>query len=94
MSSRSRILAFGSAGGLVVAGGLCAALVGGVTGELLTIVLVSLGLGGALLLVFLEIGLSDERQLARDEKSRRVRERRALDVRRRSRLRHRTRRPG
>jgi hypothetical protein len=57
----------------VIAGGACAALVGGVTGEVLTIVLISGGLAGGLLLVFLEIGLEEERDLARDQERRRSR---------------------
>jgi len=89
-----RIVAFGSAAALVVAGGVCAAVVGGVTGEVLTIVLMSAGFAGGLLLLFLEIGLSEERDLARDEERRRKRERRALDAGRRPRLRQRPRRPG
>lgn len=76
---------------LVLAGGACAALVSGVTGEVLTIVLMSAGLAGALLLVFLEVGLSEERALRRDEQRRR---RRVLDAGRRARLRQRPRRPG
>ena len=89
-----RIVAFGSAAVLVVAGGACAALVEGVTGEVLTIVLMSAGLAGALLLVFLEIGLGEEQDLAREEEDRRKRERRALDGRPRRRLPQRRRRPG
>jgi len=68
-----RVVAFGSAAVLVIAGAACAALIEGVLGEVLTIVLISLGLGGGLLLVFLEIGLSEERDLARDEERRRRR---------------------
>jgi hypothetical protein len=82
MAPRSRILAFGSTLALVVAGGVCAAVVGGVTGQVLTIVLVSAGLGGAVLLVFLEVGLSEDRELAEDEERRRRRERRRIDPRR------------
>jgi hypothetical protein len=77
MSTRGRILSFGSAAVLVLAGGLCAMLVSGVTGEVLTVVLISAGLGGALLLVFLEIGLDEEHELAR-EQDRRRQPRRAL----------------
>jgi hypothetical protein len=84
-------VAFGSAALLVAAGIACAALVAGVAGEVLTIVLMSAGLAGALLLVFLEVGLSDERQLARDEQRRR---RRTLATSRRARLGRRRRRPG
>lgn len=79
MSPRWRILAFGSAAALVVAGALCAAFVGGVAGDVLTVALMSLGFGGAVLLVFLEIGLGEERQLAEDERRRRGR--RALGAR-------------
>jgi hypothetical protein len=68
---------------LVVAGVACAALVGGVVGEVLTIVLIAAGLAGALLLVFLEIGLGEERDLAREEERRRRRDERALAPRRR-----------
>jgi threonine/homoserine/homoserine lactone efflux protein len=70
VAPRSRILAFGAAAALVLAGILCAVLVSGLTGQLLTIVLLSLGLGGAVLLVFLEIGLSEDRDLARAERDR------------------------
>jgi hypothetical protein len=83
VSSRSRIGAFGSAAALVVAGVVCAAVVGGVLGEVLTIVLISAGLGGALLLIFLEIGLSEERDLARDEERRQREGQRSLAPRRR-----------
>jgi hypothetical protein len=90
VAPRPRVLAFGSAAALVVAGSLCAALVGGLTGEVLAIALITLGLGAVVLLMFLEVGLSEERQLAREEKQRRQR---AADVERRLRPRRR-RRPG
>jgi uncharacterized membrane protein len=54
---------------LVVAGALCGVLIGGLTGQVLLIALITAGLGGALLLVFLEVGLSEDRE--RDERSRR-----------------------
>ena len=73
VSRRARILLFGLAGVLVIAGGACAAFVGGVTGEVLTIVLISAGMAGGLLLVFLEIGLEEERDLAREQQRRRAR---------------------
>jgi hypothetical protein len=71
VASRRRVLAFGSAAALVVAGVICAALVDGLTGEVLAIALISLGLGAVVLLVFLEVGLSEERDLAREAKRRR-----------------------
>jgi hypothetical protein len=79
---------------MVILGGACAALVGGLTGEVLTIVLISGGLAGGLLLIFLDIGLSEERDLEREAERRRKREMRALDLRRRPRLPRRPRRPG
>jgi hypothetical protein len=64
MGFRTRILAFGSAGALVITGAICAAVVPDLIGQLLTIVLMSLGFGGAVLLVFLEVGLSEDRERA------------------------------
>ncbi|HEV7162102.1 MAG TPA: hypothetical protein VGN25_02500 [Solirubrobacteraceae bacterium] len=93
MARRGRIVAFAAAAALVVAGGVCAAVVEGLTGEVLTIVLMSLGLAGGLLLIFLDIGLGEERDLAREAATRRKRELRRLDVLRRPRLRQRPRRP-
>jgi hypothetical protein len=84
MAPRLQRAAFGAAAALVVAGGVCAALVHGIVGEVLTIVLISTGLCGALLLVFLEIGFGEERDLAREEERKRTRVR-ALTLRRRSR---------
>jgi hypothetical protein len=94
MSGRARIVLFGSAAVLVIAGGVCAAVVGGLTGEVLTIVLISGGLTGGLLLLFLDIGLGEESDLARDEARRRKRELRALELTSRRRLPRRPRRPG
>lgn len=94
MSRGWRVTLFGAAGAAVIAGGLCAALVAGVTGEVLTIVLISGGLAGALLLVFLEIGLDEERELAREDERRRRRALGALPGAGRARLRRRPRRPG
>jgi hypothetical protein len=91
VAPRSRIVTIASLVGLVVAGGICAALVGGVTGEILTIVLISAGLGGGLLLVFLEIGLGEERDLASEEQAGRKRDKPVLAARRRARRSHRRR---
>jgi hypothetical protein len=91
VAPRLRVLTFGSAAALVVAGSICAAVVGGLTGEVLAIALITLGLGAAALLTFLEVGLSEERELAREEKRRRQR---ATDRERRLRPTRRPRRPG
>ena len=73
VAPRLRVLAFGSAAALVVIGAICAVLVGGLTGEVLAIAMITVGLGAAVLLVFLEVGLSEERELAREQKRRRQR---------------------
>ena len=67
MGFRTRLLAFGSAGALVIAGAICAAVVPGLIGQLLTTVLMSLGFAGAVLLAFLEVGLSEDRERARED---------------------------
>jgi hypothetical protein len=67
VAPRSRIAAFGTAGVLVLAAAACGVLVDGLTGQVLLIALITAGLGGALLLVFLEIGLSEDRERDRHE---------------------------
>jgi hypothetical protein len=94
VAPRSRVLAFGSAAALVVAGALCAAVIGGLTGQVLAITLITVGLGGALLLLFLEVGLSEDRARAREEERRRRRAAKRADPGRRLRLPRRPRRPG
>jgi len=68
--TRTRILAYGAAAFLTVAGFACAAI-GGLGGQIAAIALVSAGLGGALLLAFYEVGLSEDRDRAEQEKRRR-----------------------
>jgi hypothetical protein len=72
VTRRRRILAFGSTVVLTVAGFVSAAL-GGLAGQVAGIALISAGLGGALLLVFYEVGLSEDRDRADEEKRRRRR---------------------
>ena len=72
MTPRSRVLAFGSAAALVVAGFICAVLSSGVIGDVLAIALITFGLGAVVLLLFFEVGLSEERDLARQEERRRL----------------------
>jgi len=90
VTPRNRVLAFGSAAAAVVAGALCAVFVSGLTGSVLAITLITGGLGAALLLVFLEVGLSEDRERAREEEQRRKR----ADARRTPRPRRFPRRPG
>ena len=94
VARRSRILAFGSAALLVVAGAACGVLVDGLAGEILLIGLILVGLGGALLLVFLEVGLSEDRARESEERSRRKSAQQSLDAARWPRLPRRPRRPG
>lgn len=67
MTSRSRILSFGSAGAVAVIGGVCAAVFPGLTGQLLALVLISLGLGAIVLLLFYEVGLSEDKERAAEQ---------------------------
>jgi hypothetical protein len=75
VSRRSRIVGFGSAALLVVAGAVCAAVFGGGTGQILALVLISLGFVEAVSLVFAEVGFSEDRERAREEERRRQRAR-------------------
>jgi hypothetical protein len=75
VSRRGRIVGFGSCGVLVVIGVVCAVVVPGGTGQVLTLVFIALGLTCATSLVFLELGLSEDRERAREEAARRRRSR-------------------
>jgi hypothetical protein len=67
---RTRILAYGAAFVVTAAGFGCAAI-GGLGAQIAAIALVSAGLGGALLFAFYEVGLSEDRDRAEEEKRRR-----------------------
>lgn len=71
MAPRTRLAAFGSAAALILAGAICAVLVDGLTGRILTTALMTAGLGGAILLIFLEVGLSEDREQSTGEGDRR-----------------------
>ena len=74
VSARSRLIAFGTCGGLAIAGILLAVLASGTGGQIVAIALLSIGFGGAVLLVFYEVGLSEDQARARDQAERRRRE--------------------
>lgn len=76
MTRRGRILAFGSAGVLVVVGVACGAAIGGEAGGLLATVLGGLGLVAITGLLFMEVGLSEDRERAREERAKEREERR------------------
>lgn len=67
MGKRSRIVAFGTAAAFVVGGVVSAIVLGGGTGQLLALLLIGLGFVFATSLVFLEVGLSEDRALAKEE---------------------------
>jgi hypothetical protein len=75
MSKRSRILAFGAAAALVVLGAAGAAVFSGTLGQVVAFVLIGTGVVLATSLVFLEVGLSEDRQLAREQAAREKAER-------------------
>ena len=74
MSKRARILAFGTAGLLVVVGVRVGVAMGCTAGQVVALALVSVGGVIAVSLVFLEVGLSEDRERAR-ERERAERER-------------------
>ena len=70
MSTRGRIWGFGSAGLLILVGVACVLVFGGGTGQLLAVVLISLGFVLATSLVFFEVGLSEDREHERERAQR------------------------
>ncbi len=74
MSKRTRIATFGASALLVLLGVFAAILVKGLTGELLTTILIGVGLIAVVSLIFLEVGLGEEHDLQREAE--RYRERR------------------
>jgi hypothetical protein len=68
MTKRGRIVGFGSAGLLVIVGAVAAAAFSGTLGQVLALVLIGVGFVLATSLVFLEVGLSEDRERAREER--------------------------
>ncbi|HWF74094.1 MAG TPA: hypothetical protein VG186_12150 [Solirubrobacteraceae bacterium] len=66
MSKRGRFIVYGSAIALVLAGTASAAFVAGVAGQILAMVLIGTGLVILTGLVFMEVGLSEDRERARE----------------------------
>ena len=58
------MVAFGSAALLVAAGVICAAAIGGEVGQILAFAFIGIGLVAVISLVFLEVGLSEDRERA------------------------------
>jgi len=70
MSRRARIIGFGSAALLIMAGGVGAVVLSGLASDL-ALGVMGLGFVLAVSLVFLEVGLSEDRERAREEARRR-----------------------
>ena len=73
MSGRERIRAYGSAAALMLVGVICGFAVSGLVGDIIRLSLITLGMGAVLLLVFYEIGLSEDKARAKEEEARRER---------------------
>jgi putative copper export protein len=65
LSRRARIAGYGAVALLLVAGVVCAVLVPGGTGPLLALSLVGVGLVALISMVFMEVGLSEDRERER-----------------------------
>lgn len=83
VTPRNRLLAFGGSILAIVLGGVAALVLGGIAGEAVAIALVSLGSVAVVSLLFLEVGLSEDRERAREQASSRRLPRRPLRRRRR-----------
>jgi hypothetical protein len=90
VSRRSRIVAYGSAAAVAVIGGISAAVFPGLTGQLLALVLISVGLGAMVLLVFYEVGVSEDKERAAEQERREQRDSNRTEAHPRSRLRPRS----
>jgi hypothetical protein len=71
VTARTRNASFGAAAVLIVAGILCAALLDGTTAGVVAIALIGVGGVLAVALVFLAVGLSEDRERAAEEERRR-----------------------
>jgi hypothetical protein len=78
MTARKRLLWFGGSGLVVVLGILAGPLVGGITGEAIMIALVCVGAIAIVSLVFLEVGLSEDRERAGEAAREQAAEKRRL----------------
>jgi hypothetical protein len=76
MTRRSRIVGFGGSVLLVLAGTGCVVAFGGTLGQVLAFILIAAGLVLATSLVFLEVGLSEDREREGERRRKRERQRR------------------
>ena len=73
MTKRARLLTYGSIVALILIAGLCRLLINGFGVEVASLTVMSLGLGAIILLVFYEVGLSEDKARAEEEAVRRER---------------------
>jgi hypothetical protein len=78
MTARKRVLWFGGSGLLVLLGVIAGPAIGGITGEAIMIALEGLGGIAIVSLVFLEVGLSEDRERDREAGAKGVAPRRRL----------------
>ena len=68
MTRTARIVAYGSVGLLVIAGAVCAGAVQGEPGQILALALIGSGLVILVGLVFMEVGVSEDRERERERR--------------------------
>jgi hypothetical protein len=73
VARRERIWAYGGAAGMAVLGGIIGFAVPGIVGEVIRLTLITLAMGAVVLLVFYEIGLSEDHAREREDEERRKR---------------------
>ena len=83
MTRRGRVLSFGGAVAAMVAGAIAGAIIGGITGEAIALACVSVGAIAIVSLIFLEVGLSEDREREREAREARRAARRPPPLRRR-----------
>jgi hypothetical protein len=70
VTKRARLLTYGSIVAVILLAGLARLLFDGFTVEVVSLTVMSLGLGAILLLVFYEVGLSEDKERAKEEAAR------------------------
>ena len=68
MTRRARIVAYGSTGLLIMAGVACVVIFSASTGQFVGFILIGVGIVIATGLAFLEVGLSEDRERAREQR--------------------------
>jgi uncharacterized membrane protein YfcA len=93
LAKQQRIRWYGSAAALMAVGVIAGFAVSGLVGDIIRLTLLTLGMGWVLLLVFYEIGLSEDKARAKEDEERRRHQPEHEEPDRRPWLRRRPRRP-